>query len=775
MFWSHGATPEFRPATADSCRSSRAVRTGSWAGLLALGLGALAAPAGAAPQLRFQIELRGNFELLGNTLAQECSTDDTGTLPVPAPLIGSLDCTGTGDPDDTSPDVFWRADAPSAGQALADATVGAEAARSSAELVLPAGAQPLYGRLYWAGLLQDASGLADASVELTTAGERFDIASDASATVTNDIGYWYQSSADVTRLLVDHGPGVFRVGGVGSLDLPALATPNEQAVVAWWMVVMYALETEPTRHLALFDGLDLVENGSAATAVLAGLSVPEGGFEAALGVVAYEGESAFSGDALLLDGVALSDTLNPVDDFFNSTRSKFGAPVSNAGDLPRLTGGVRSMSGIDLDVLDVSSRFAPGQESVTLSAESTSETFLLGAFITSVSSLNPDFGMSTKSFVDVDAGVVARGDEIEYTLLVQNGGSDASVGTELSDALPVGVSYTPGTLSVTQAGEALTLSDVAGDDIAEFDAETRTVRFRLGAGADQLSGGALEVGETVRLKFRVTVDADAPNEIANQATVRGAGRAGTLERSFLTDADADQPGAQATRFDVAMCEGDADCRDPLAPVCVTPEHRCACPAATLGCPPDRDGDGLLDDNESRLGTDPLDSDTDDDGLLDADEREPGADTDGDGLTNGNDADSDGDGIYDGTESGRSCYDAAALATCVPDADQGVTTTDPLNADSDGGGAADGTEDENRNGRVDDGEADPNSAGDDRCLLVPDACVPALVPVPVSSAMLQGSGLGCGLASQRRGHSGELLGMVAVLGLLGASRRRARQS
>ena len=65
-----------------------------------------------------------------------------------------------------------------------------------------------------------------------------------------------------------------------------------------------------------------------------------------------------------------------------------------------------------------------------------------------------------------------------------------------------------------------------------------------------------------------------------------------------------------------------------------------------GGPSDSDGDGLTDDEEASIGTDPLDEDTDGDGLTDADEVERGTDpldedTDGDGY-------SDFDEVADGS-------------------------------------------------------------------------------------------------------------------------------
>ena len=78
---------------------------------------------------------------------------------------------------------------------------------------------------------------------------------------------------------------------------------------------------------------------------------------------------------------------------------------------------------------------------------------------------------------------------------------------------------------------------------------------------------------------------------------------------------------------------------------------------------DSDSDGLTDDQEAELGTDPNNADTDGDGLSDGEEAGGAsdplqADTDGDGLSDGeeaaantdpNSADTDGDGADDGLE------------------------------------------------------------------------------------------------------------------------------
>ncbi len=180
---------------------------------------------------------------------------------------------------------------------------------------------------------------------------------------------------------------------------------------------------------------------------------------------------------------------------------------------------------------------------------------------------------------------------------------------------------------------------------------------------------------------------------------------------------------------------------------------------------DRDGDGLPDDVELTLGTDPDDPDTDGDGLTDGEEVANGdpftydptsdtdpldADTDDDGLTDGREVtggganagvltlplvcDTDNDGLCDGLELGVEVpvlpgvssngitFKGTDLTDWKPDSDP-ASTTDPLDDDSDDDGIIDGNEDDNGNGRVDNvvgatgtrgsGETDPNAADTDR--------------------------------------------------------------
>ncbi|MDC1020815.1 right-handed parallel beta-helix repeat-containing protein, partial [bacterium] len=129
----------------------------------------------------------------------------------------------------------------------------------------------------------------------------------------------------------------------------------------------------------------------------------------------------------------------------------------------------------------------------------------------------------------------------------------------------------------------------------------------------------------------------------------------------------------------------------------------------IDTPIDSDLDGVGDDAEITLGTDPLDQDTDDDGLSDGEEV----------LTFSTDplnVDTDSDGLQDGTEVGNDAWwlgdpsngiDGTDTSVNIPDADPS-TTTHPLDDDTDNDGLMDGQEDVNQNGEFLGIELDPNN-------------------------------------------------------------------
>lgn len=552
-----------------------------WLGLWAAGAASLLAGDARAVTLRVQVDQRGDFVLVGNTLGHDCGPT------TPLPVVGTVGNCGTLTDDDT-PDVFWRSDEPALGQALADASIAVDQARSSAVLSLPAGASVTHAFLYW-GAKFDVAADGDATFERPGAFSQTVTAVD---TFVDPVFPIYQSVADVTALVQQNGAGVYRVGGVGSWDFVDFDDVVQFA--AWSLVVFYQLDSEPPRNLALFDGLDTVGDAAGQSIALSGFLVPpSAAFDGKLGVIAYEGDNQGTGDQLSWDGNVLSNALNPPDNFFNGTRSFLGAPAFVAGDLPQLTGTAQSTSGVDLDVVDITPYLSPGQTSAAVHASTSGEIYWLGAFLTSVSTYAPDFGSSAKSAVDLDGGALLAGDEVEYTLVVTNTGSDTSVGTVLTDVLPSQVTLVPGTIEITAGPNAGAKTDATGDDQADFEGATGTLVVRLGAGADASQGGSLAIGESTTVVFRVAIDAAATGAIENQATITAGGALGAAPSSTPTDGNGAGVGSPPTTVFVDECGVDADCGAPkpfcdttqTPNVCVECTSDAQCPALLPTCDP----------------------------------------------------------------------------------------------------------------------------------------------------------------------------------------------
>ncbi len=508
---------------------------------------ALAAP----PKLRHQADAQGDVVVFGSTLAIDCSTS------VPAPPTGTTtSCATQTLVDDTAPDLYWRDN-------VANATITPEQARTGATLSIPAGAKVTYARLYWSALKVGAT--ADKNVALDWKGGPIQtVNADDSWSMSYGFAshpdwYYYQSSADVTDYVAKWGSGDFRVTGVEAL--PLVGVEVDRAFSAWSMVVFYEKLGDELRNLALFDGFTSIDPGIAgqekAEVTLSGFLVPTG-FTAKMTAFTYEGDTVYTGDFFTFNGTKLADTENPLDNFFNSSRSYLGSPVSGASDVPKLSGKPGTMAGFDLDTTNVTSLVKAGDTSAKVGAASSLDIFILGGFVTSLTNKAPDFLEFDKKATDLNGGALLTGDVVEFSLTAKNSGNDTAVGSVLTDVLDAGFEYVAGSLQVVSSPNAGTKTDAKDADQGEYDAPTKTLTVRLGAGANGTTGGTVPVGSTVSVKFRVKVVA-ASGSIENQGKIEASGLAGGTKKSWLSDGDPVTPGQQATTVTIQECDSDKNC------------------------------------------------------------------------------------------------------------------------------------------------------------------------------------------------------------------------
>ncbi len=560
------------------------------------------------PCLRYERDLRGNFALTGNTLAQDCRPAYQTTPATPTPLVGTVTNPSSCYRYDSSPDLFWTLDdmGGATAKVLTTSNAAAESttASSQSNLVLPAKAKVMYARLYWAATRFNTSGNGDkAEPDLTVKLSRPGVSGFAERTLqaddwhyesTSSGHYQYQATVDITDLVKGFGGGIYRVSDVQALALDRNGTMYSFS--GWWMVVFYEVEGVTKRHLKLFDGMKVVTPmGPATTVVLNGFYVPNYAVDAKLGLVAFEGEmpgiaGQDDGDSFWFNGQRISNDLNPANDFFNSsrtwTRQKTDAgtyttveptdtplagldpkpdggtlntvPMSKTGDLPQLTGTPGSMSGMDLDVVDVTVAYGDKcAVTKTLSLNSGGDHFWLGGFITSITTQAPDFTNTIKSVRNLSRtdGTIRPGDTVEYTITTQNDGDDHSKGTVLTDRLPDALTYEPGSIKLLSVVASDTVNppgsktDAPGDDVAEYDATTKTLTIRLGKGASATQGGRVAMGESTSVSFKAKVRTDYTGNVDNQGFIEAGGELGIDPVKTPTRAP---DGAGPTRINVAI-------------------------------------------------------------------------------------------------------------------------------------------------------------------------------------------------------------------------------
>ncbi len=558
-------------------RTTLRLRNGALAGLSFVALAAWSTLAVAqAPTLRATVDQAGDFKMIGNSLAYDCgNVGDT-------PIVGTVPVSCGGFEVDTAPDVFWQSDDQNNSASASIAFFPLDA-QSTAVLTLPPGSTVTHAYLYWAGEVGGDQGTQVATPDTivtfdrpdgaggtvftvdVTAGTTYTRAVLTNSDLNNPYDFYQQSVADVSAIVNVQGSGAYRVSGFDLWDV--FAEDQEVSFAGWSLVVFYENPSDPPRNLTLFDGFTYVDDVTgSATATLTGFLVPNSGFDAKLGVISYEGDAFFDGDRLLfgqgaldfnLD--ALSNGLNPVNNFFNSTRTHLGAADNTAGDLPQLAGTADTMAGLDYDVVDITSRVSAGQSSANIEATTTRDVYFLGAFVTSISTFEPNLSTSTKDVVDDDGPPLIEGDELVYTINVVNNGNDNAINTVLTDALPVGVTYVPGSLLIESGPNMGALTDGTGDDQGEYDGGSRTITVRLGDGANSANGGTLDVSETTVVKFRVTVDVGTTGTISNQAEIAYAGEQGAPAAVVVTDGNGGDVGTPSTDIDVNECAEDSDC------------------------------------------------------------------------------------------------------------------------------------------------------------------------------------------------------------------------
>lgn len=500
-------------------RQSRPLAAGALAvALLAVLLVALpgARPADAAIttpfQQAFSVNTNGSIQVRGNTLLT-CATGATGcaaarTWVSPGGPSNAADANGT----NLNNNQF------SAAYVDVDADAGTFNS-STARVDVPAGGNVLYAALVWGAGTAAPTPAERNQVRLHapgTAGYTTVVADDF---MTRPDGS-FQGYSDVTEEIAAAGSGAYTVANV---QVSAGAV-NRHA--GWSLVVVMADPAAPARNLTVYRGFGDVSasagNQTVDLTVDGFITPPSGPVRTELGMVSYEGDAGSVGDQLLLKaGAPTSPTaFTNVADARNARNNVFNSSLTERGvETPGRNPAYANQLGFDADVLGADNILPNSATSATIRLTTDSETYYPGVVTFATELYDPTL-LGSKQVTNVTDGSTAGtatsadpGDVLEYTVPAENIGLDTASDSTFFDAVPVGTTYVPGSLSV----DGVAVTDQPGDDTGEFvaDANQGHVVARLGAGATTAEGGSIPAdgGATKHtVRFRVRVDADAQGQ-----------------------------------------------------------------------------------------------------------------------------------------------------------------------------------------------------------------------------------------------------------------------
>ena len=241
---------------------------------------------------------------------------------------------------------------------------------SSATLNMPAGSTVLFAGLFWGGYGKGFNNTQLQTVQLSTptSGGSFTTLVAPAANLSGPAGVKnneYAAWINVTSQVGAAGNGVYTVANVATNP-----TAGTKRYGGWSLVVAYGNPADPPRSLTVFNGFATVPGSNNANPANRTVGIPISGFvtppsgavNAQLGFVSYAGDLGITGDSLSLNGATLSDATRPANNFFNSSITNLGTPVTAKN--PNFVNQI----GFDIGTVNASGILPNGATSTTLNA-----------------------------------------------------------------------------------------------------------------------------------------------------------------------------------------------------------------------------------------------------------------------------------------------------------------------------------------------------------------------------------------------------------------------
>jgi uncharacterized repeat protein (TIGR01451 family) len=404
---------------------------------------------------------------------------------------------------------------------------------SSADLVLPSGANTIpFARLYFGGIAAIGSGGLNnilhrtVQIKFGSAASYTTLVAPVAQIDTIPVSAThtaYQAYVDVSAYVAANGAGTYTVAGVNAATGNAI---SGGAFAGWGMAVVYENPALPFSSVRAYDGYLQVYSGGSATTLgttLTGFNVPAtllAPGDAIMTAMSFEGDanlaktaSAPNGDFIEVNGIKVFNAANPVGNIFNGTISKKGLHVTTKS--PNFKNNF-----LDIDEVEVGVGYgiAANATTVNLLFGTEADRYFPSVFAFTLASKDPTVTLD-KAVSDAlpPFNTLQLNEVITYTLSGTNTGVGPAFNCTVIDTIPAGVTYVPNSLEVISGLASVGVKTDASDADEAFKATAFSgrdyVKFYIGTGATNLSGGVLQPAEAYQVRFKAVAPAVAADLI----------------------------------------------------------------------------------------------------------------------------------------------------------------------------------------------------------------------------------------------------------------------
>ena len=261
---------------------------------------------------------------------------------------------------------------------------------SSAELNLNPDDTLLKAYLYWAG-----SGDGDFEVELNGIPITAERTFSHSRFIDPDTFTYFSAFKDITAIVATTGNGTYTLSELDISSFEMLHYSRKTNFAGWAILIVYQNDAFPLNQLNIYDGLQGVPNNLQID--LTNLYVLDNS-DATAGFIAWEGDSQLATETFTVNGIVLSNTLNPANNVFNSTNSVTGS---------------NTLFNMDLDIYDIEDYIEIGDTEAIIKLSSSQDFIMINTVVTKLNSQLPDATIVLKDYeTSCNSGTI----ELNYTI-----------------------------------------------------------------------------------------------------------------------------------------------------------------------------------------------------------------------------------------------------------------------------------------------------------------------------------------------------------------------